>query len=106
YEEYLNGRKAQMQEAIFKISATKRTNQFYNVYDVIRSVATRFRLRRLGLNDGRNYGSGQTMDYITKVIEEMTERGLLVSMEKHDTKYIRALNKTEQRQKFKKLLYA
>ena len=105
YEEYLNSKNEQIQEALFKACGTTRTNLFYSPYDVARSLAGKFRLRRLGLNDGRNYGRGQTIDYIIKVINKMVDNGLLVSMEKSGVKYVRSLNKTEQRKKFKKLLY-
>lgn len=105
YEEYLNSKNEQIQEALFKACGTTRTNLFYNPYDISRSLAGKFRLRRLGLNDGRNYGGGQTIDYIIKVINKMIDNGLLVSMEKSGVKYVRSLNKTEQRKKFKKLLY-
>lgn len=105
YEEYLNGKDIQIQEELFKTCGTAKTNMFYNIYDVTHSLANKFRLRRLGLNDGRNGGSGQTLDHIEKVIEEMIERGLLVSCEKNGDKFVRSLNKIEQRQKFKKLLY-
>lgn len=105
YEEYLNSKNEQIQEALFKACGTTRINLFYNPYDVARSLAGKFRLRRLGLNDGRNYGGGQTIDYIIKVINKMIDNGLLVSMEKSGVKYVRSLNKTEQRKKFKKLLY-
>lgn len=105
YEEYLNGKNEQIQEALFKACGTTRINLFYNSYDVARSLAGKFRLRRLGLDDGRHYGGGQTIDHIIKVIDIMIDSGLLVSMEKSGAKYIRSLNKTEQRKKFKKPLY-
>lgn len=105
YEEYLNSKNEQIQEALFKSCSTTRISLFYNSYDVACSLANKFRLRRLGLNDGRNYGGGQTIDYIIKVINQMINGGLLVSMEKSEVKYVRSLNKTEQREKFKKLLY-
>lgn len=105
YEEYLNGKNEQIQEALFKACGTTRINLFYNSYDVARSLAGKFRLRRLGLNDGKNHSEGQTIDHIVKVIDKMIDGGLLVSMEKSGVKYVRSLNKTEQRKKFKKLLY-
>ena len=33
------------------------------------------RLNRLGLNDGKNYGGGQTVNYILKVVDKMIEHG-------------------------------
>lgn len=105
YEEYLHSISEQIQEALFKFCGTARVNLFYNSYDVAHSLAGRFRLRRLGVNDGRHGDEGQTIDYIVKVINKMIDNGLLVPMEKSGIKYVRSLNKTEQRKKFKKLLY-
>jgi len=65
---------------------------------VARSIANIVRLNRLGLNDGRNYGSGQTVEYILKVADEMIAEGYLKSFERDEIKYIRSLNKTEQKQ--------
>ena len=62
-----------------------------------RHIADIVRLYRLGLNDGRNYGGGQTIDYILKVAEEMIEDGYLKYFEDGNGKYIRSLNKTEQK---------
>lgn len=72
-------------------------NKYCYAFDVARHIAGIVRLRRLGLNDGRNYGSGQTIDYILKVANEMIEEGYLKSFEKEGSKYIRSLNKTEQK---------
>lgn len=105
YEEYLNSKNEQMQEDLFKKCGTTRKNLFYNPYDVARSLSEKFRLWRLGIEDGRHGGMGRTANHILKVIDKMVEDGLLVSMEKDGKKYIRSLNKTEQRKKFKKLLY-
>ena len=55
-------------------------------------------MNRLGLNDGKNYTGGQTIDYILKVTDEMIEKGYLKYFEKDGGKYIRSLNKTEQKQ--------
>ena len=56
------------------------------------------RLNRLGLNDGKNYGSGQTIEYILSVADEMIAEGYLKYFERDGVKYIRSLNKTEQKQ--------
>lgn len=106
YEEYLNEKDTQIQETVFKVCVTTRTSMFYYLNDITHSVANKIRLRRLGLDDGRHGGSGQTSDHIEKVINKMIERGLLISKERYGNKYIRSLNKTEQRKKFKKLIYA
>ena len=98
YEEYLNGRRDEIRKVLFEESATTRTTKYYNIFDVARSLADKFRLNRLGINDGKNYGSGQTIDYILNVADEMIEEGLLKSFEQNGEKYIRSLNKTEQKQ--------
>ena len=98
YEEYLNGRRDEIRKELFVESATPRITKYYNAFDVARSLADKFRLNRLGINDGKNYGSGQTIKYILNVADEMIEEGLLKSFEQNGEKYIRSLNKTEQKQ--------
>lgn len=105
YEDYLCEKEEYIQDELFKRCGTTRTNMFYSVDDIARSVANKFRLRRLGYNDGRNGGDGQTSDHIKKVIDKMIELDLLIVKERYGDKFIRSLNKTEQRKKFKKLLY-
>lgn len=63
YEEYLIGKEAEIRKALFNNFTTTRTNKFFYVFDVCRSLADKFRLRRIGLNDGRNSGTGQTIDF-------------------------------------------
>ena len=98
YEEYLNGKKDEIRKELFEKSATTRTNKYYATFDVARNIATIVRLNRLGLNDGKNYGSGQTIEYILKVADEMITEGYLKYFERDGVKYIRSLNKTEQKQ--------
>ncbi len=97
YEKYLDGKKEEIRKKLFENSATTRTTKYYAVFDVVRHIAGMVRLNRLGLNDGRNYGSGQTIDYILKVAKEMITEGYLKCFEKNGQKYIRSLNKTEQK---------
>lgn len=54
-------------------------------------------MNRLGLNDGKNYSGGQTVDYILKIADRMIEEGYLKCFVDGDIKYIRSLNKTEQK---------
>ena len=98
YEEYLNGKRDEIRKELFAKAATARTTKYYNAFDVARSLAGKFRLSRLGLNDGKNYGGGQTIDYILNVANEMIEEGYLKFFEQNGEKYIRSLNKTEQKQ--------
>ena len=97
YEEYLNGKRDEIRKELFEKSATTRINKYYAAFDVARSIANIVRLNRLGLNDGRNYGSGQTVEHILKVADEMITEGYLKSFERDGVKYIRSLNKTEQK---------
>ena len=98
YEEYLNGKKDEIRKELFEKSATTRTNKYCATFDVARNIATIVRLNRLRLNDGKNYGSGQTIEYILKVADEMITEGYLKYFERDGVKYIRSLNKTEQKQ--------
>lgn len=98
YNEYLDGRKDEIRKALFEKSATTRANKYCAAFDVARNIAGMVRLNRLGLNDGKNYGSGQTIEYILKVADEMIEEGYLKYFERDGIKYIRSLNKTEQKQ--------
>ena len=98
YEEYLNGKQEEIRKALFENSSTTRTTKYYNAFNVARHIAEMVRLNRLGLNDGKNYGGGQTVDYILKMADKMIEEGYLKCLVENDIKYIRSLNKTEQKQ--------
>lgn len=98
YEKYLDGRKDEIRKELFEKSATTRTTKYYASFDVARNIAGIVRLNRLGHNDGKNYGSGQTIEYILRVADEMIKEGYLKYFERDGYKYIRSLNKTEQKQ--------
>lgn len=97
YKKYLNEKRMEIRKALFENAMTTRTTKYYSAFDVARSIAGMVRLNRLGLNDGKNYTGGQTIDYILKVSDEMIEEGYLKSFIKDGCKYIRSLNKTEQK---------
>jgi hypothetical protein len=97
YEKYLDGKKDEIRRLLFKECSTTRTSKYYAAFDVARYIAGVVRLHRVGLNDGANYGSGQTINYILNIAQEMIEEGYLKGYIKNDTRYIRSLNKTEQR---------
>jgi hypothetical protein len=83
---------------LFEKCQTARTNKFYYIFDVARSLADNYRLTRIGLNDGRNYGSGQTIEHIVKIIEQMITENYLVSFtDNNGNKLVRSINKTEQK---------
>ena len=98
YEEYLKGKDKELRRCLFDMCGTTRKNKYFYAFDVCRCLADRFRLRRIGLNDGRNYGSGQTIEHIMKVIDEMAKENLLFVKEKDGQKLVRTPNKTEQKQ--------
>lgn len=97
YEEYLISKEAEIRKTLFDNFTTTRANKFYYVFDVCRSLADKFRLRRIGLSDGRNSGSGQTIEFIEKVIDKMLQEGLLFGAGNKEGKLVRSLNKTEQK---------
>lgn len=97
YEEYLNGKRDEIRKELFVKSATTRITKYYNAFDIARSLADKFRLNRLGINDGKNYGGGQTIDYILNVADELIKEGYLKFFERGGEKYIRSINKTEQK---------
>ena len=97
YEKYLDGKQEEIRKALFEKSSTTRTTKYYNAFDVARHIAGLVRLNRLGLNDGKNYGGGQTADYVLKIADKMIEEGYLKCFVDGDIKYIRSLNKTEQK---------
>ena len=97
YKKDLDGRKEEIRNALFEKSATTRANKYCAAFDVARRIAGIVRLNRLGLNDGKNYGSGQTIEYILSVADEMIAEGYLKYFEEDGFKYIRSLNKTEQK---------
>jgi hypothetical protein len=98
YEEYLTTKDNEIRTAIFDKCQTARTNKFYYIFDAARSLSPDYRLTRIGLNDGRNYGSGQTIEHITKIIEQMINENYLISTtDQKGYKLVRSINKTEQK---------
>lgn len=97
YEEYLDGKQEEIRKALFIKSSTTRTTKYYNAFDVAINITRIVKLNRLGLNDGENYSGGQTVDYVLKMVDKMIEEGYLKCFVDGDIKYIRSLNKTEQK---------
>jgi hypothetical protein len=98
YEEYLTTKDNEIRTALFEKCQTTRTSKFYYIFDVARCLAGNYILTRVGLNDGRNYGSGQTIEHIIKIIEQMITENYLVSFtDNNGNKLVRSINKTEQR---------
>ena len=105
YNEYLDGKQKEIRKALFEKASTTRTTKYYCAFDIARDIAGMVRLHRLGLNDGKGYGNGQTLDYIFKMIDKMIEEGYLKCFIDSDMKYIRSLNKTEQKKMKTKELF-
>ena len=103
YEAYLDGKQEEIRKALFEKSATTRITKYCYALEVARHIADKVRLNRLGLNDSKNnYVVGQTVGYILKVADKMIEEGYLKSFENDGIKYIRSINKSEQKKlKFK-----
>lgn len=97
YEEYLNGKDEEIRKVLFEKCVTTRISKFYYAFDVCRSLADQFRLRRIGLNDGRNHGTGQTIEHIKKIMDKMISEGLLIGAVKNGNQLVRTPNKTEQK---------
>ena len=97
YEKYLDGKQEEIRKALFEESSTTRTTKYNNAIDVARHIAGLVKLNRLGLDEGENYGVGQTVDYILKIVDRMIEEGYIKCFINGGNKYIRSLNKTEQK---------
>jgi len=95
YDKYLNTKNTEIRKALFESCGTSRTNKFYYVLDICVNLSDRFGLKRIGINENGNYGKGQTMRHIGKIIDEMITEGLLIGAENNGSKLVRSLNKTE-----------
>lgn len=78
YEKYLMFKDEALKKDMFDVCQTPRITRFYDAIEISRALAMKYRLKRLGINDGRNYGSGQTIDHIMRLMQKMSEDGLLV----------------------------
>lgn len=99
YEEILSAKDEDIKKSLLENSKTTRTSKYYYAFDVARSLANKFRLSRIGDNDGRNYGTGQTIKHILGVVQSLIDEGYLVSAVKNDILLIRTINKTEQKKR-------
>lgn len=97
YEGYLNTLDEEIRKKLFEVCQTKRKNKYYYLFDVCRNLAEQFRLHRIGENNKRNYGFGQTIEHIEKIADNMVKDGLIVLVENNGNILVRSINKTEQR---------
>lgn len=99
YEEILSTKDEEIKKEVLEQCKTKRRTQFYYIDGVVRNLSNKFRLTRIGDNDGRNYGIGQTGKHIIKVIEALIEEGYIIVTQNNNGTLIRTINKTEQKQR-------
>ena len=97
YKIYLDTRKTEIRKMLFEHLATTRTNKYISQYDISHYLADKIRLHRLGLDDGKHGGAGQTIDYINNCIAEMVAEGFLKRFNNDNGIYVRSINKTEQK---------
>jgi len=96
YVEILNGKRQAMAKDIVERCATKRTNQFYYIQDIAKSIMEKYKENRIDKREDIN-NFGITFKYVVKVIEQLVSDGWLVQVEQNGYTYIRSFNKTEQK---------
>lgn len=94
YTSYLDTRKAEIHQKLFKESQTKRANTYVNAFDAASYIASCIMFHRLG-DDNRT--KAITINYILSEADKMVNSGYLKTITNDTGKYIRSLNKTEQR---------
>lgn len=94
YTAYLDTRKAEIHQGLFTETQTKRASAYVNAYDVANYIASSVVLHRLG-DDNRT--KALTVKYVLAEADKMVEAGYLKAFSNEDGKYIRSINKTEQR---------
>ena len=99
YAKILSQKNEDIKKSLLECSKTTRRSKYYYAFDVARGLANKFRLKRIGDNDGRNYGTGQTINHILGVVQCLIDEGYLVSAVKNDILFIRTINKTEQKKR-------
>ena len=101
YYEYLRGQTDKIRSEILAASRTARRTLFYRDYSIACAVAQKVKLRRVGEEDGRySGGAGKTANFIAAMIPQLIDEGYLVAVTAADgSRMIRAINKTEQRQR-------
>lgn len=94
YTAYLDTRKAEIHQKLFAESQTKRVNTYVNAFDAASYIASCIMLHRLG-DDNRT--KAITVNYILSEADKMADSGYLKTITNDTGKYIRSLNKTEQK---------
>lgn len=99
YEEILSTKDDEIKRIILELCKTNRRNQFYHLDGAVKRVSDKVRLFRIGIDDGQNFGNGQTADHVRRIVDCLADDGYVVIAENRDGKLIRTINKTEQRQR-------
>ncbi len=97
YEMILSKKDEEIRNTVLEVCKTTRSNKFCYANDVVRVLSEKFRVRRIGEEDGRTYGIGQSGRHIAGIIHMLENMGYLVSARKGEL--IRTINKTEQKKK-------
>ncbi len=96
YDEILTAKDGEIKSSILENCKTSRVNKFKIIDDISCYIANKIRLRRVGQNDGRNGGIGQTATHIIGVIRALIADGYIITSKGND-RLIRTINKTEQK---------
>ena len=99
YEAVLSKKDEEIRNAALEQCRTKRKTQFYYLDGVVKNLSDKFRLNRIGIDDGKHYGIGQTGKHITNIMYQLIEEGYIISARNNNGMLVRTLNKTEQKQK-------
>lgn len=99
YESMLSEKDVDIKKKVLEVCKTKRTTSMYRMSSIARSIADMFRIKRVGEDDRRHTGLGQTASHVIDIIMSLIDEGYLVKFESEDGILIRTINKTEQRKK-------
>ena len=99
YKKYLQSREKEIRRLLFESCKTRRKTLFVRKSEVCQKIANRFRLKRMGEDDGRHFPeSGLTFGYIREVLDQMIEEKIVVEVETESEELlVRSINKEEQK---------
>lgn len=101
YEARLTAKDPEIRADILNAAKTNRRNHFKYTTEICQTLANRYRISRVGEDDGRHNGHGKTHTHILGLIRNLIDEGYLIEHKEPDnySTYIRTINKTEQKQK-------
>jgi len=94
YIDILNGKRAEIAQAIIGWAATKRTNQFIAASPIALKAQENFKVNRINAIENANK-EGMTYKFAIELIRQLVDNGYLI--QEDDYYYIRSLNKGEQK---------